>query len=98
MHLNVTVLPTGRGGTLAKAGTPWVGMKIKAHVVLCHLTSESHKTSIYPASDAASISAVGKERKGARTRLEVFLDSDLEPTAGRLGDREPKEHTFVRTG
>lgn len=72
MHLNVTVLPTGRGGTLAEAGTPWVGMKIKAHVVFCHLTSESHKTSIHPASDAASISAVGKERKGACTRLEVF--------------------------
>ena len=43
MQLNVTVLPRGRGGTLAEAGTPWVGMKIKARVTLCHLTSESHR-------------------------------------------------------
>ena len=36
-------LVDGKSENLAKAGTPWMGIKIKSHVVLWHLTSESHK-------------------------------------------------------
>lgn len=41
MRLNVTMALVGTR-SLTKAGTPWIGVEIKAHVVLWHLTSDVH--------------------------------------------------------
>lgn len=43
-----------------------------------------------------SISTVGKERKRVCIRLKIFLDGDLDATAGRFGDHENNEPTLVR--
>ena len=86
----------GEEGPWPKLGLPGLVWKSKLAwcFVIWHLRVT--KTSIYSASDIVSISAVGKKRKRACIRLKVFLDSNLEATAGRFGDHEPKEHTFVR--
>lgn len=68
MHLNVTVLPTGREeGPWPRSWDSWVGMKIKARGVLSS-ASESHKTSIHPASGSIDLSCwEGKKRSSRKT-------------------------------
>ena len=75
----------GEEGPWPKLGLPGLVWKSKLawHFVIWHLRAT--ETSIYSASDVVSISAVGKKRKRACIRLKVFLDSNLEATAGQFG-------------
>ena len=75
----------GEEGPWPKLGLPGLVWKSKLawHFVIWHLRAT--ETSIYSASDVVSISAVGTKRKRACIRLKVFLDSNLEATAGQFG-------------